>query len=257
MTEFTKNIRDMVWSFSRLNSYDTCPYGWYLQYIIKQPGESNFFAESGIAMHKVLEELEKGIITIDDAPERFNRLWNPNFKVKESIIENSYAAQMNYLTSLTGHELDDYEILGAEKRYKFEICGYKFVGMIDLLLRNKDGDIIVVDHKSHKKLLGKNGKPLKSEEKTFLDYQRQQYLYSFPVFKEYGKYPVKLVWNHFKSGDLTVVDFNEERYEEAIQWAIGTIKKIEEDADFIEKKDYFFCHNICGYRNECEYMGEE
>lgn len=172
----------MRWSFSRLNSYETCPYSWYMQYILGEPGETNFYAESGIAMHKTLEALEKKVITVEDAPAFFNKLWNPKFDVKESIIDNSYEAQMLYLTSLTGHELDNYEILGAEKRCSFEIDGIKFIGMIDLLLKDKDGNIIIVDHKSHKRLLGKNGKPLKAEAKTLLDYKRQQYLYSFPVF---------------------------------------------------------------------------
>ena len=65
------------------------------------------------------------------------------------------------------------------------------------------------------------------------------------------------MWNHFKTGDLTVVPFEAADYEEALKWAMGTIKKIEDDTRFVEKKDYFFCHNICQYRNLCEYLEEE
>ena len=49
-------IDNMVWSFSRLNSFKTCPYEWYLQYIEGISGEDNFYAEFGSYCHKILEK---------------------------------------------------------------------------------------------------------------------------------------------------------------------------------------------------------
>lgn len=209
-------------------------------------------------MHKTLEKLITKQITIRQAIEFFNSKWSAiDIDVSESIAENTYDQLTAYLSGLTGKELDDYEILCVEKMVDFEIGGYKFKGAIDLLLRNANGDIIVVDHKSHKKLFGRYGKPLKSEEKTLRDYKRQMYLYCEIIHQMYGKYPSKLVWHHFKTGELSIVDYSEEEHQAAIKWALDTIEKIKQDDEFTNKKDFFFCHRICNYRNYCEYLDED
>ena len=247
-----------IWSFSRLNKYETCPYAFYQTYILGDRGESNFYAESGLAMHKTLEKLIKGEIKLDSAAEFFDSQWdNITADIPDTIRDKIYEQSINYLTSLTGDELNDYEVLLVEQMTRFNIGDYKFQGAIDLLIKDKSGGIIVVDHKSHKKLLGKNGKPLKAEEKTLRDYKRQMYFYCEIIKNMFGSYPTKLVWNHFKTGDLTVVPYNESEHKEAIQWALETIEKIEHDETFENKEDFFYCHRICDYRNSCEYLEDD
>ena len=254
------NLKEKKHSFSSVKLFEQCPYAYYLKYILRQKGDNNFFSQAGSAMHKVLELLASGNLKLDDAIKKFDELWNgvDSSEVKQSIAENAYWSYIEYLGGLTGHELDKYNVLMTEGEVRFTRNGNDFVGFIDLLLQEKDtGDLIIVDHKSHKKLLGKNGKPLKSEINTLRDYKRQLYIYSTPIIEKYNKTPSKLVWNHFKSGDLTVVPFDWDEYREAWDWATELIDRIMSEEFFENKEDYFFCKNICNYRHDCEYLEEE
>lgn len=42
---YKKMLDEMIWSFSRLHLYEVCPYAFYLKYILKMLGVSNFYAE--------------------------------------------------------------------------------------------------------------------------------------------------------------------------------------------------------------------
>lgn len=250
----------MTWSFTKLNAFEQCPYAFYLHYVLHDDGERNFFSEAGSAMHETLEHLAKGVIKVEDAIKKFDELWSSvdTSEVKDSIVENTYWGCIDYLGGLTGHELDKYNILMTEGEVRFTRNGENFLGFIDLLLEEKDtGDLILVDHKSHKKLLGKNGKPLKAEMKTLQEYKRQLYLYSTPIIEKYNKAPKKLVWNHFKTGDLTVVPFDWDEYREAWEWATELIDRIKCEEVFENKEDFFYCHNICNYRHSCEYLEDD
>ena len=60
MTDF----ENMTWSFSRVNSYNTCPYAWYLNYIEKNRDEGSAFSEVGTLIHEILEKYAKGELSL-------------------------------------------------------------------------------------------------------------------------------------------------------------------------------------------------
>ena len=252
-------ISDLIWSYTKLSSFEQCPYQFYLQYIEKRNGEGNFYADAGKAMHKTLELLEKGEVELSDSIMKFDDLWLEvdTGDTKKETAENWYWSCIDYLGSLTGFELDNYNVLEVEGKHRFTKDGNEFIGFIDLLLEDKaTGDLIIVDHKSHNRLVGKNGRPLKSELKTLEGYKRQLYLYSYPVMQKYQKTPKNLAWNHFRTGDLTVVPFDWDEYREAWEWAESLIGKITEEKEFENKDEFFYCKNLCDFRHSCEYLEE-
>ena len=83
------------------------------------------------------------------------------------------------------------------------------------------------------------------------------YLYSKAVYDLYGKYPDKIIWNHFFEKTISVIEFNQEDYEAALSWALETIEKIYQEEEFPAKKSYMLCHVLCGFRNSCLYASEE
>jgi hypothetical protein len=85
----------------------------------------------------------------------------------------------------------------------------------------------------------------------------QLYLYSIAIFNEYGKYPKYLTFNCFKNGQIIREEFSLEKLEEAKDWAIRTIKIIENTKIWNPCLDYYFCHNLCNSRNTCEYLESE
>ena len=71
-----------VYSYSQLSSVDECPYSYYEERIDQEPKEllSNFFAEHGTLIHKVLEMWANQEITKEDMAEQYALLY-PDFVV--------------------------------------------------------------------------------------------------------------------------------------------------------------------------------
>lgn len=252
-------IDTMVWSFSRLSSYHQCPYGFWLKYIQCNKGENNFFGEYGSLVHEILEKYEKEELSIFE----ISQYYEENFFDKVTcdapgnkyvdIKQSYYDKGMEYLNNID-LDLENYEILGVEKEIKFTIGEYEMIGYIDLLLRDKDGNIIVCDHKSASLKFKKNGEVSKTDYDHVLNFKRQLYLYSMAVINEYGVEPKYLWWNLFKEQKWLKIDFNREEYCDALKWAEDTVKEIENETAWLPNPDYYFCHNICDQRNSaCEY----
>jgi len=250
----------MVWSYSRLSMFEQCKYSFYLKYIVDDPNEylaeGNFWAELGSFVHSILEKLYKGELTEEEAPAYFAEHFDEAvlYDAPKKIMDSSYIACANYFADLSLSWLKDFEILGVEYEFNIEIEGYRFKGFIDLLLKDKNtGDIILMDHKSAASPMGKSGKILKSQEKCFSSYCKQMYLYCNAVKQCFGQFPSLIVWNHFKAGQIVDKEFVQSEYERSMRWFIDTIHAIENEEEFSETVDYFYCKNLCDFRNSCEY----
>jgi hypothetical protein len=230
-----------------------------LQYIEEAKGSNNFYAEYGKFCHKILEMYAKGELGLFELADYFVEHYDE--EVKETVYHKMADIRENYKEKAIEYfenidlDLSKYDVLGIEKKCNFEIDGKPFVGYIDLLLRDKvTGGIIILDHKSSEYPVGKRGKVLKSEEKKYLSYKRQLYLYAIQVYNEYGIYPEKIAWNYFKQRKWMVLDFNENEYFEAQKWALDTLKEIDKEEKFPPTVDFYYCHNLCKFRNSyCEY----
>lgn len=252
------DIRDMVWSFSRLQSYETCPYEWHLHYVDGNEPEDGFFAEFGTLIHNVLQKLYDGSLSIWDAPQWYEDHFGdivlhdapPNAYI--DIAEKYYEDGLNYFANFA--QLDDcFEILGIEKSVNFSIKRKPFVGYIDLLLKNKNtGDILICDHKTATLKYKKNGEISKTDEEHFKNFKRQLYLYSKPILKEYKRVDY-LSWNMVRMDKIITIPFDKKEYDESLQWAIDRIKQISEETLWLPKKDEFYCRNLCGMRQICDF----
>lgn len=259
MSEYGFVIDTMTWSFSRLNAYYTCPYEFYLHYIECNKGDNNFFGQFGTLIHTILEKYAKGELSIFEISQYYEDNFDDivteraPFNKYVDIRQSYYEKGLDYLNNID-LILEDYEILGVEKKVEFNIGGYKMLGYIDLLLRDKDGNIIVLDHKSASLKFKKNGDISKTDLKHFTDFKRQLYLYSMAVINEYNIEPKYLWWNMFKEKKHIKIEFNNEEYDEAIKWAESTVKLIEKETMWLPNPDRYYCRNLCGMRNNaCEY----
>lgn len=249
----------MMWSYSRLTAYEHCPYSWYRRYIEGEAGESSFYADNGKAMHEVFDALIKGEVSFEDAPSLYLEKYEDiTTYVKQDVMDKTFDTCINYLCNIDENILDDYEVVGSEIKLDFLVRGYHFTGFVDLLLRDKDGNLIVVDHKSSDPFLKKNGEPYAKTKEQFENYVKQLSLYCSGVFQIYGEMPTKIVFHHFKNdGKLTVVPVNERLIEDAVNWSLGIIQKIYNDETFDAKSKTGFCYRLCDYRKDCEYIWED
>lgn len=255
-----KNLLDgMVWSYSRLTAYEHCPFSWYRRYIEGETGEGSFYADNGKAMHEVFDALIKGEVSFEDAPslylEKFEAITT---YVKQDIMDKTFDTCINYLCNIDENVLDDYEVIGSEIKLDFYVYGFRFTGFVDLLLRDKDGNLIIVDHKSSDPFLKKNGEPYAKTREQFENYTKQMGLYCKGINQMYGEMPTKIVFHHFKNdGKLTVIPVNERLIEDAVTWCLGVIEKIYKDETFEAKPKTGFCYRLCDYRKDCEYTWDD
>lgn len=251
-------IEKMTWSYSRVDCFDTCRYKWFLRYIDDPLGVNSkpmFYSSYGSFVHELLEGFYKGKYTKEELPAVFLSQFGDRVRGERpagNIAQKYIQAGYEYLKSF---EPFPYTMLGVEKRVEFTVGAHKFLGFIDYL-GERDGELYVVDNKSRDlKPRSKRKKPTQKD--LELDEMlRQLYLYSAAIFEEYGKFPVALCFNCYKSGVFIEEPFVKERYDEALAWAERTIDKIVNADEFYPSIDYFFCRYLCEYQDECCYTGK-
>lgn len=253
-----KSIKDMVWSFSRLDSFATCPYEWHLHYIDDNTSEGGFFSDFGTLVHEILQKIYEDNISVWDAQQWYEENYSyivlhdapPNNYV--DLNEKYYNDGFEYFGNIAPLE-DKYEILGVEKQVNFKVGRNQFIGYIDLLLKDREtGDIIIRDHKTATLKFKKNGEISKTDAEHFESFKRQLYLYSKPVIEQY-KHVDYLEWNMVRMNELIRIPFDQNEYKAALKWATDRIKEIKKETLWLPNKDEFYCRNLCGMREICEY----
>ena len=146
MDKDTKFIIDtMEWSFSRLTAYSQCNYNFYLKYIECNEGDENFFSQYGNFIHKILEKYEKGELSLFELCTYYEEHYSENVTCPAppnnyvDLGQSYYDKGLDFLENID-LDLEDFEILGVEKKVKFTIDKYKMIGFIDLLLKDKKTD---------------------------------------------------------------------------------------------------------------------
>lgn len=250
-------ISAMKWSFSRLEQYYSCPYAWKRTYIDCEPGIDNAFAQYGHLVHEILEEYNKGQLDffslLQEYESRFAENITRDFPPNKyaDLRESYYKKGYDYFENFSP-DFDQYEILGVEKLVEFVICDKPFIGYIDLLLKDQDDKIIVLDHKSANITFLKNGSVSKGCSEKMKMYKRQLYMYSKAII-DAGMKVDYLEWNFFNNRQKYRIPFKMDEYHEAIQWTTDTIKQIEKEEYWFPSPDYYKCHYICDHRDFCEY----
>ena len=247
-------IDDMVWSFSRVDAFGSCPHRWYLRYIRKCSEVDKFYASYGTFMHKLIERYYNGELTKVDMLTTFLRDFKKEvrgFRPKESTVKKFIDGAVSYLSNF---EPFPYKMIAVEKKVSFKIDEIEFTGYIDFVGEDEeDGELVIVDNKSRdlRRRSGRSKPTVKDKELD--EILRQLYLYCVPVEAEYGKLPKALCINCFRTGLFIVEPFNETAYKEAKKWAVEQVEAIKNEEDFAPEPDPFQCFWICGVSGNCEF----
>lgn len=261
---YQAQLDKMVWSFSRLNAYHQCPYGWKLHYIDHVDQVGSGFADWGSLCHSIFEDYEKGKLLefelLDTYEERYPQYMHNDFPpIRGTPLADRYYERGRDLFASFSSFPENWETLGVELKVDFTIESKQFIGYIDLLVRDKtDGKLIVIDHKSKS--------AFKTPEEQ-AHYAIQLYLYAYWVYLHYGERPKELIFDMFRAGTTVTIPFSQEDQDAAIQWFLDTIRQIYEDEDFWDcvaleyeaknkplsefKKNNFFCNFLCSSKHFC------
>ena len=254
---------DHVYSFSQLQSFNECKYGFYLKRIEGiEEEQSNAFAERGSLIHNLLDEWAKGMLSKRDMMEAYESRYGnevqsswPRMLASKGYAQKAYQQGLDFLESFD--EFEGYEILLAEEKYSSEILlpdgtTRPFVGIVDLIIRDEsNGDLIICDHKSKSESAFK-----KAQDEMYM----QMYMYSQFAKEKFGEFPKRLMFHLFNAGGIRPErPFDIKVYEDTMSWAGKTIQEIEDATmiDWLECKDIpegkqdFYCVYLCGARKYC------
>ena len=257
--EIKKILDKMLWSYSRVNAAGSCLYDWYKHYIEQQTVAPNCYGQFGTVCHETWEKFLKGELNIFTAsqyyqeryPEIVTCSFPPN-KYKD-LGESSYLGGKEHFDNIS-FDFNKYEVLGVEKELRFNVGKYPFQGYADAVFKNKEtGEIILCDHKTSSFKYLKNGDVSKKDREHFEGFKRQEYLYCIPLIEEYGKVD-KLSWNMIRDNKIIEITFNETEFNEAQEWAIKNIQKLENEVLWLpDTSNSYYCNVLCGSRNSCTY----
>lgn len=241
----------VVYSFSRVNAYCTCPMMYKLTYIDKLPKLDNAFSQWGTLCHSLFERYCNGELELYELTDTYKSEYKQ--AVTQDFPESDFT-DMNEYYYRKGIEVFDHyagvekglDVVATEQKVLTEIAGKKFVGYIDLILRDKsDGKLIIQDYKSKSKF---------KSAKERNHYALQPFLYSHYIKEQYDEYPKLLRFDMFRVGDVVDIAFTEKGLQNADKWFADTIETIEKDAEFpaaLDSEKDFFCKSICSMRAWC------
>lgn len=220
-----------------------------MNYINRQDKKNNAFAQYGSCVHSLLEDYENDIYAPFELKEEFVKRFADEvtedfpYNKYTDLASKYYEDGIRFFSNFDG--LDDYKIIGVEDKFEEDIDNdFILTGFIDLVLEDKNGDLILHDWKS------KSGFKNKEE---LNKYARQLYLYSLRIYRKYGKYPDKLQFGLFRKEENLTFDFDINAYNEAIDWMKSTVHNIRYCNSFEPSTDWYFCNNLCDFREVCEY----
>lgn len=240
--------KDWKWSYSQLNSFDTCKKMFYEIYINKNRGSQNAFGQFGTFMHGIMEMYGNGEINLNELVSYYKLNYSKNVPLTfpESKFCNMediyYSGGLRYLTNFYGFKDKtihcEYNVNGLIETNDGE--SHNFGGIIDRVSMDQNGDIILSDYKS------KSNFKTKAERNK---YYRQLYVYAYLFWKSEGVIPKKLrfVLMRAKTEDKVVVekDFDFAEMNDSINWLKETITSILSCKEWNESESEFFCKSLC------------
>lgn len=159
-----------------------------------------------------------------------------------------YEAGLRYFQGFDG--FGDQDILAVEDRFQLALSGPPLVGVVDLVLRDRQsGSLTVIDHKS---------KSMSTMRKDLPIYRKQLYLYAAAVMQRFSQAPSLLQFNLFREQTTVDEPFDILAYQETMAWLEQTIDTISQDHTWShpDRPDYF-CKHICSVRQHCPMLLEE
>ena len=277
-----------LFSYSKLSSFQNCPYGYYLTYIQHIKGEDNVYGILGNVVHDMYELLTKDEITIEEAKEKFKQEYELckflglTFPTKMSEEKYVYDVEhsFDYFIKPTGR-------LEQERYFQIEIENKTFRGYIDLIIfDDKNKTIRVIDYKTSSRFSKKDLESHKVFQlilySMYLEKEYPEYKILNPMFymlkyvnviNEKGRTSVKEIYDvdelryEVTSPLMVEVKYNDDMKEKLIKHIQNVTLDIafndeDEESDWYPtaeelRNNSFYCKNLCSHKKSCKfYKGE-
>ena len=248
----------MIYSHSRLSTFEQCRYKFKLKYIDKvEPEQQTIEAFLGSRVHETLEKLYKDLLhrkenTVEDLIEYLHHRWRDQWNDSIIIVKKQYTKE-NYLQMAEKYIKDYYETyhpfqqertISLEQRVMIpldESGDYKLQGVIDRLAERKPGFYEIHDYKTNMHL------PLPK----YIQSDRQLALYAIGVKNQYPHVKhVRLIWHFLAFNKEIDSTRTEEELNQLKQETMSLIDIIESEEKYPASPS-FLCE-WCEFKTICK-----
>ena len=152
---------DELYSWSKINTFMTSPYEFYLQYILhKKPDIDNCaYAPMGGICHSIIERFYGNEIKYEDMINEFEDSWTTAIEIadlkfdrndaaKNENIKNKYKANLNYFFNQHKPIKNKVEL---ERFLTAKIGDYVLQGYADAITKDDEGNFVIIDWKTSTK----------------------------------------------------------------------------------------------------------
>ena len=252
----------VVYSHSRLSTFEKCPLKFKYKYIdkIKPEFKMSIEAHLGKSVHDTLEWIYNSIInknqtpTVDEIINYYTNKWTENSSQEIKIVKNNLTNK-DYFNKGVKFLMDYYlkhqpfkdGTLECEKRILIEINSYKLQGYIDRLVHNKEtGEYEIHDYKTA------NFLPTQET----LDQDKQLALYSIAIQELVGQdKKICLIW-HYLAHNKKICSYRTSQQIEQLKKEITELIQKIESAKFFPYNQSALC-NWCEYKYACPAFGNK
>ena len=253
MTDYNEKIKNMVFSFSNLSTFESCKLLWKMIYLEKIQRTSNFYSEVGLIFHETLEKYFKYEIESYEMLDYYKENYR-NIVISEEppfpkgIGEKYYQDGINFFSEFS-FSRDNYEMLNVEDKVETAISDIMFVIKPDLVMKDKKtGKVILMDYKTSNPYQP-NGTIKKDK---ILPYARQLQLYASLLWAE-KQIEVDQMWLWFVRFNKTekfLVDV--EKGFNNLQRFLKIVEEIKSEKEFpANTSNKFYCQNFCAHYENC------
>jgi putative RecB family exonuclease len=246
-----------IYSHSRLATFEDCAKRFEYRYVLKIPSDTEGIeAFVGKRVHEVLERLYKAaerghVPSLEKVVYRYNRLFEENYNADRVRIVRE-GTPLEFYRQLGEHCLTAYyrrhypfdgdETIGIEQRVTFaldEKREYRFQGIIDRIVRARDGVIEIHDYKTGKRV------PTQKQ----LDEDRQLALYQIGLADRYPEQPMRLVWHYLQQDRKLTSTRTPEQLRYLSEDTMSVVDRINDETEFKPTRSAL-C-DWCEYNDRC------
>ncbi len=237
----------VVLNYSKYTQYLSCPFKFDLSFNLgfRRPGSAKA-ANLGTVFHEIMEDLnlkllDGKIVDNDELEEIIIKYYKPMFDIKENdaAFEKFKKDVEDYYFNYSVNR----EVLESEFNFELFRDNYLLNGAIDLVYRDSDDEVVILDYKY-----------AEYDEDHIGGYEKQSYIYTSALreIPEYQKYDIKKAIIHFVKSDYPhVVNIDEKIMEEEKENLSVVADKIRDEVFEKEPEKVKNCEK-CAYRTFCK-----
>lgn len=266
-----------VYSYSRLDTFDTCPHAYYLQYIKGEKSKDNVWNVLGSATHDALEKIvrdnaDTSILkkSVKDSLDTLDFI-GLDFPKSNGDMRGNWINNMNGFASHYQKPDGKFE---CEKFFLLDVDGIKIQGYIDLIEHNDDGSVNIYDYKTSSLYKGgdieKHGRQLliyaMALEQEGIKVNKVAWLFLKYAGKKKGfkNGNIKITpveWRKFEDDsdyqcpyelEYEITEENKQECRDFVKDTVELINSMEEYGTLDIDNNSFFCSSLCGVRDKCQ-----